>query len=550
MPRGRSAISVQSESSEVDVDAQETEMGKLQTQFRVMESNRQACSIQTQDRIRKQSLEIEKLRQEHEELQKNLRVSQSQSHRQADSTVTQQLQALLTRRDELDEQLEKEKLSQAELEREVQCVQKKMRELRKGDVRNSAKEKLQTCQIDKATRNLENKLDRALVCFNEHLAKNNQLREELEKLRLERVRFQELHNKLDMELQKIRHQIKNVIGLSTAAYDARVEAQTKMTMMKEKAVKDLEQHNTEMKELERLIAQEQQLKDFMTTKCNERTGLDDALSHSQELKEQRKTESEVAAETLREVFQQLQKVTNEDDLETIVTKFIQGEDRNFALFNYVNEQNNQAEALKQEIRQIKQEMEKFQEEGLLQEQDHETNLQQMEEQKRDTEAQALDFEGQAKEIIDILDQIKTGVSNLFNKIKCDRAAVDDLLGSSTGITDSNIMTYLSQVEQKTNELLTAQAFIASKDLDKDYDLNLAPQVLLGQSSQMQKQAPVVQTLVPGDDCDIEESDFLHEEDRPLTQEELRQRILKKEESMQAEKSKEPKSVKLSARSSL
>lgn len=52
-----------------------------------------------------------------------------------------------------------------------------------------------------------------------------------------------------------------------------------MTMMKEKAVKDLAQYNAEMKELERLIAHEQNLKDFMATKCNKRTGLEDALSH-------------------------------------------------------------------------------------------------------------------------------------------------------------------------------------------------------------------------------------------------------------------------------
>lgn len=52
-----------------------------------------------------------------------------------------------------------------------------------------------------------------------------------------------------------------------------------MTMMKEKAVKDLVQYSAEMKELERLIAHEQRLKDFMTTKCNERTGPDDSHSH-------------------------------------------------------------------------------------------------------------------------------------------------------------------------------------------------------------------------------------------------------------------------------
>lgn len=48
-----------------------------------------------------------------------------------------------------------------------------------------------------------------------------------------------------------------------------------MTMMREKAVKDLAQYGAEMKELERVIAHESSLKEFMTTKCNERNGQDD-----------------------------------------------------------------------------------------------------------------------------------------------------------------------------------------------------------------------------------------------------------------------------------
>lgn len=56
-----------------------------------------------------------------------------------------------------------------------------------------------------------------------------------------------------------------------------------MTMMKEKAVKDLAQYNAEMKELERVIAHECSLKEFMTTKCSERSGQDDGheMGHRQ-----------------------------------------------------------------------------------------------------------------------------------------------------------------------------------------------------------------------------------------------------------------------------
>lgn len=48
-----------------------------------------------------------------------------------------------------------------------------------------------------------------------------------------------------------------------------------MMMIKERADKDIFMYNIEIKELERIIAHECRLKEYMTTKCNERSGQDD-----------------------------------------------------------------------------------------------------------------------------------------------------------------------------------------------------------------------------------------------------------------------------------
>lgn len=45
---------------------------------------------------------------------------------------------------------------------------------------------------------------------------------------------------------------------------------------------------------------------------------------------------------------------------------------------------------------------------------------------------------------------------------CDRSVIEEMLGSSAGISENNMMSYLGLVEQKTNELLTVQAFLYSK----------------------------------------------------------------------------------------
>ncbi|KAK2861945.1 hypothetical protein Q5P01_001478 [Channa striata] len=532
MPRGRSATSVHSDSSEMDTDGTEPEIAKLQRQFRIMEGYRQAYNIQAREQIRKQQQEIDKLLKEQEELNRNLSVCKSSTRQQQDSEETQRLRALLARRDMIEDELRKEIQNQNELEKEISNLEIKLGEVRKGQVHTRERHKPEVQLTQKAIHTLEYKLDRALTRFNEQLTKNSHLREELQTLHIERVRFQQLHNRLEKELQEVRKKIGETINLSTAAFDARVEAQSKMASIRERAVKDLAQYSVEMKELERLIAHECNLKDFMITKCSERTGLYDVHEIGQRRlsvsKEQKRMESgEESLEALEEAIEKIQEVTGEDNLNMLVTRFIRAENRNFALFNFVNEQNNDAEALRDQISEIKGEMEQFQLKSLQQEQDHRTLLKHISDQQKVTKSQAEDFENQANIISKILDEIKKGVNSIFSKMECDRSVIDDMLGSSTGISENNIMSYLGLVEQKTNELLTIQAFLNFKDLEKDYNPKDLTKFHLGQSTELfQQQSVSVHLMLKSMDYDAEESPLTDEEERPLSHKELLQKIWK------------------------
>ncbi|KAL0181731.1 hypothetical protein M9458_024137, partial [Cirrhinus mrigala] len=161
-------------------------------------------------------------------------------------------------------------------------------------------------------------------------------------------------------------------------------------MIKEKAVKDLAQYSAEIQELERVIAHEHRLREFMTTKNSQRATVDNGKRSRRRQKSERcvpvaETEErkkadggEETPDSLKKAFQQIQELTGEDNLGILVTKFIQGElcvvcfvltkgrsalfynrllsltgeERNFALFNYVNEQNAEAERLREEIQQV------------------------------------------------------------------------------------------------------------------------------------------------------------------------------------------------------
>lgn len=113
------------------------------------------------------------------------------------------------------------------------------------------------------------------------------------------------------------------------------------------------------------------------------------------------------------------------------------------------------------------------------------------------------------------------ISSTLKTTQCDCSALEDALGSSAGITESNIMSYMSLVEQKTIELLAIRAYLESKvtcqlaaqdfssalkytiskrsyfffplqDVDKDYNPKELARSLLGQYPKLLKQEIVIE----------------------------------------------------------
>ena len=148
-----------------------------------------------------------------------------------------------------------------------------------------------------------------------------------------------------------------VIENSKQAYEHREEAQTRMMMMKDKEDKDRSQLNAELKELVRIIDHDKKLKEFMKIKTQERQEDEELVTYRKkkeaELAEKkRKEKEEHSVEAYEAKFKEIEQITGERDLDKLVEKFIQVENKNYALFNYVNELNNQVELLQEQIDQV------------------------------------------------------------------------------------------------------------------------------------------------------------------------------------------------------
>lgn len=134
------------------------------------------------------------------------------------------------------------------------------------------------------------------------------------------------------------------------------------------------------------------------------------------------------------------------------------------------------------------EIEQFKEESSLQEKHINSRLRDIDRFQKTTEAWAEDYERQTSVISKILDDVRAGIicyyiegefvyglfvcnssllhstaiGSTLKSTQCDCTALEDALGSSAGITESNIMSYMSLVEQKTIELLAIRAYLESK----------------------------------------------------------------------------------------
>jgi len=515
------------------------ELSKLQQQYRIMASGTKAYCEEAQNAIRKQKSSIAQLNKEEAELLKELNLARSTQNQIKDKSTVQNLRVLREKEEENQTKIEDEKEKIKNFDLQIKKMEKCKRDQHKnmGGVHMS-----QQVQVaaKKQVAVLENRLDQALKRFNSILADNKKKRELIDHLRQEKVIFENLFKKLEKELADTKKEIAIITEDSTAAYDQRDEAQGKMLALKEKSDKEMIQYNVELKEIRRILEHDRKLKEFMTVKAQEREMDEESLARKRKKDAAEKAEkAEEAITTYEQAFEKIREVTSIQDTDKLVKRFIEVEDQNFALFNYVNELNNSIETIQEQINTVKDDIEKFKLESVDLENERKKILTDLENKLDSTNTLKQGYDLKYDGTMKTLDQLKSGIDSLFNKINCDRSPIIDMLGDA-GVTETNMMQYLGIVEQRTNELLQLFAFVQAREAEKqDGALVPQPPSLLGQGPQ-----PPVTTITiappttgvtgsqhttkaPVTDEYESDGDSVEEEDiRPLTQAELKKKIIK------------------------
>lgn len=284
--------------------------------------------------------------------------------------------------------IEGERKKIEELDKSIQSYQERILEQksRLGGV-NAAQEN--NILIQKQIQVLENRLNKSLLKFNEILAQNKVLRQKIDEYRRERVVFDVIYKKLERELHEKKKEMAKIIKDSKNAYLIRDKSQNEMLALKLHAEKEKNEFENEFKDLGYIIKQQQnnletiRLKQFEKSE-NEKVVFTQANAeennelispfYSGSIKSNNnynnnnnyniynKNNAPLSVEKIQsyeEALLLIQQTTSIYDINDVVTKFLESEDINFSLFNYVNDINSEIERIEHNITDMRNKIEKY-----------------------------------------------------------------------------------------------------------------------------------------------------------------------------------------------
>ena len=521
----------------------ELELAALQRKYRIMEGNRKSYSEDSQKTIANQRLTIEKLKKDNNSLKTEINLHKKRELAPMTPNMQQRINKAQENADFYSQKIEEESLKAERLKAEIEMYSKTSMETRKnmGGV-NAARENTQ--YVSKQIKILENRLDKALVKFNEALAKNKELRKEIDNLRRERVVFDQIYKKLEKELEDKKKEMANVIEISNVAYEARDQAQNEITALRAQADREQTSFEIEIQELTKVIDTDKKAHEM-----HRKQSLLKASAHLEEINalKRKQTITQVKnignqksnkVQSYEEAFQKIREATGISDIDEFVTNFLVNEDQNFSLYNYLNDLNRESEKIEEQIMEIGIEIERHKGQDEMSESHHKQVVKDLEQKIADSKAKSEKYDLNYQMVQRGLTTIKAAIVNICNKTGCTAMASKDLL--LEGVTESNMAQYLALIEQRATEI-------------NMMFLNSAAYQSISEASEFKATGPqlVRSQTVPGIQIDPPSTNFEQTEDssdsedemddRPLTRTELQAKtarnIIKRNERAKNRKKK-------------
>ena len=504
---------------------------ELRRKYKIMEGNRKSYVDDAQNHIRRQRQTIDKLKFENSELKSNLSMELKDASLNPAPSTQAEIMRLGDFADLYTRKIEMERRRVEELEQHLAISDARIIEQKRAmGGADAAKEG--DAQLSKQMKVLELKLDKALTQFNEALARNKTLREDIDNLRLERLNFDTVYRKMEKELAAKKREMADIIEISNVSYEARDQAHNEIASLRAANDREAARFEEEYRELGEMLEHDREMK--MVAMRNKLRAAELGIELGEDGEESKlkkkgiKGDWSVDAGTRRikefeEAFEQIHRATGMTDIDDLVTSFIAAEDQNFSLFNFVNELNQETEKLEETAAELRAEIGRFTGSDSAADALRKRLVKELEHKIARTDHSTAQFEKRADNAAKTVAALREGLESMYAKLGCEDESHRELLGEG-GVTDQNALAYLGVVEQRATEVLQMYA-AATTNADAD-----AMKQMLGSTGPMTpgKFGGGMSIVPPSTAADEREGSESEEEidDRPLTREELQAKTIR------------------------
>ena len=506
----------------------------LQRKYKIMEGNRKSYTEDAQHHIRRQRQTIEKLKFDTDQLKTELSAQREDANSAPGPRARDEIMRLGDFADLYTRKIEMERRRVEELEQHLALSDAKILEQRRAlGGADAAKEGDQ--QIEKQVRVLENKLDKTLTQFNEALAKNKNMRAEIEVLRVERVNFDQVYKKMERDLALKKREMSDVIEIANIAYEARDQAHNEVAALRAQDDREQMAFDQEWRELGTILDHDRKMKEAEMRNRLRAAELGVELPHGDnELEAKLRKKGikgnwavDAGAKTIvlyEEAFKQIQAATGMTDVDDLVASFIAAEDQNFSLFNFVNELNQETEKLEETAFELRQEIDRFEGADTVADAQRKKLVKELESKIERTERNTRQIEERSERASATLSALRAGIKSAYVNLGCDTESNRELFGDQD-VTDQNMLSYLGVIEQRANEVLQMYAAFAAEDEGPD-----AAKRLMGTTGPLSpgRFGSSITIVPPSTAVDERDGSESEEEidDRPLTREELHAKTIR------------------------
>lgn len=445
------------------------EFKELHRKYQHLEQNRKDYAKESAQTVARQQKLVDKLRKDNEYLKNEYR---NQMRKPRDSSSQAKLMELHDQVDTFTAKINLEKKNVGDYTHRTKVMKRKILQVRKdmGGI-NAAREN--QLMVQKQINILENRLDKALVKFNNALAENKHLRKKIDNLRQERIVFDNIYRKLERELHQKKMHMAEIIEQSNQAYEARDKAHVEIASIHAQNEREQETHDKQITALDRMHDEMKAKKRAHGTHTQEGKSTSGEIRGSLSIEEESKLKAKTIksawvvvkeksnlgqcterVETYEGAFEKIKAVTGITDINELVKTFIESEDQNFSLFNYVNGQAHEIEKHEEEYAALEAEERKYAAADGQDADQHKLLQNELQQKLEYCKSTAEKYEMKFKSTMKTLASLKLGIQAIFNKAGCDKSTMSEMLhGERLQVTEGNMMQYLGMIEQRTNEIL-------------------------------------------------------------------------------------------------